>query len=284
MNSIGSITSCMQKYQNAVQSSGVMDILKNALSTSQLANVMCLDFSENNFTIGYNRLGFGVEKAVEGTGNFPLCQIFKPSTPNCDATNYNTFFSKTTHSMVIFYKNIKTNLQSRENPTIYYESVSKSINLDLTKDIELVFKLKKNIIVTSQNYYSTFIPKSDWLLPDIYETYTTIDIIVNQIPRLASKVDPTSGEPLFGFTVKFERDDQILKINRAYLTLDYILANIFAVIDLIIMIFSILFHLYNYKRFEYHIMNKLYYFDEQLFNDGDDKKIEIFDVKSDVGN
>jgi len=270
-----------EKIEPKLPKSGIISLLTKLFSIAQLVNGQCLIFDTPNFTLGYNKFSYGVQKSVLAKTLIPICNLFVDKT--CNSTNYQNFIDSTVHTTILFYNNIRTNLYNFDNPIEYFEVSTDEKILDLNKDFEYVIKLKENQITTNTNYYAAFLPP--FIFNNIVVNYTTVTVELNEVKREKTNIDPSTGIPYMGINIVFDRDPEILSISRGYNRMDEVLANVFAALDLLQYVCELFFSIYNYKRYEYRLLNELYYINDDLSEkvetpENEDKNIDIDDIVS----
>ena len=136
-----------EKLEHKLPKSGIISLLTKLFSLSQLVNGQCISFDSSNFTLGYNKFYYGVQKSVLAKTLIPICNLFVDKT--CNSTNYQYLIDSTVHNTILFYQNIRTHLYDFDNPIEYYEATTKEKIMDFNKDYEYVIKLKENHIKTN---------------------------------------------------------------------------------------------------------------------------------------
>ncbi len=257
-------------------SSDVLRKMASFFSIEQLANIMCLAFDKGNLSIGSDKRSKGTEFISSGTTAMPICQVFRDK--SCNANNYQKFIDDALQVIVMVYNTKQVNLGNRSEPLKEVELATKEVLLDLNKDLNFMIKIKKNTIRTNPNLYASFILEQVW--PYEEETFTTFSTETRQVPRKKSNIDPVTKQPILSINIYFERDREEVTITRQYKKCDELLATILAVWDLLVMIFAFFFKFYNYKRYEYYLLNKLYFCTDEL---KDDSKTSN-DIKKNIQN
>ncbi len=261
-----------EKIKNSPSS--IIRLMEKIFPLEQLTNLMCMDFTKKSVSIGFDKISQGKEIQLIGTTTMPICQVIKDK--NCNSKNYQSYLETSRHTVSGIYNTKRLDLVNKEtNPDNLIKKVELTTK-EKTIDLNKIIRLKKNELNVYQNFFTSFIPQD--ALKSKRKEFTTLSVRVQQNPRPKNAIDPATGQPLLNVSITFERDRDTLQIYKNFQKMDDILATIFGLYDLMAILFGIFFKIYNYKRYEYYLINKLYFCDNKIAEEPSEPTDKIKEV------
>jgi hypothetical protein len=252
MTSFGKLDDCSENkiYTENKNFKNIYNKIKN-LSTEKILN--CFNFETENFTAGGNIITSDESTFISIDNSYDLC-ILVNKTLNCNITKEDMYILSKIKLMTIV-KNNYINKDQREGYNEMFQTLIDEI--DFAKDLNIKIKAKRINITTDNNLLYNINPNID--------TNTIIyDFETRSLPRRRNINE-------FTLTYEVVLDSYTTVVERSYLKLDGMLANLGSIVTIIEFLVKFLAGFFSEGNMEHSIYKEIFHIKKKKYANVDPK-------------